>query len=66
MSTTSVDSSPFPPCVSSCNFLFILVFFQAVQTCTAHFIVYFVFLDTASDIKAISSFLVFGERKLRQ
>ena len=62
-STTSVLSSPFPHTVSNCAFLFILVFCQVVKPFTAHFVLHFVFLGTVSDNKAISSSLVFGERK---
>ena len=62
-SSTTVLSSPFPPTVSNCAFLFILVFCQVVKTFTAHFELYFVFLGTVSDSKAISSTSVFGERK---
>ena len=62
-SSTTVLSSPFPPTVSNCAFLFIHVFCQVVKTFTAHFELYFVFLGTVSDSKAISSASVFGERK---
>ena len=62
-SSTLVDSSPLPPDVSNCAFLFILVFCQAVKTFTSHFVLYLVFLGTVSDSKEISSFSVFGGRK---
>ena len=52
-SSKLVASSPFPPDVSNCTVLFILVFCQAVKTFMAHFVLYLVFLGTVSDSKAI-------------
>ena len=49
--------------VSSCAFLCILVFWQAVKTFTARFIFYLVVLGTVSDRKEISSSSIFGGRK---
>ena len=58
-----VDLSPLPPSVSSCAVLFTLVSSVPGNKTVHHpFLLYFVFFGTVSDNKAISSFLVFGER----
>ena len=49
------------PSVSSCPFLFTLVFCHTLKVFTAYFLLHFVFLGIVSD-KAISSFSIFGER----
>ena len=63
ISSTLVNSSPLPPDVSKCAFLFMLVYFQAVKTFIAHFVMYLVFLGTVSDSKEISSSSVFSGQK---
>ena len=61
-SSTSVLSSPFSANVSTCAFFHSRVLLGS-KTFTAHFVLYFVFLSTVSDSKAISFASVFGERK---